>query len=333
MDEDDSLARDLLQQAGLDPTQPLTARHGWSNQAWLGSVVVVRISNGRLRGSFAHEARVEQALRGVGLPLPEVLATSSRGDVSGEWIVTRRLAGLTLAEAWPSLDADARRSIGRQLGASLRALHGSDIDLAPGWWVDAQEPANFHNAYRPPVAVTPPMIQGARARLDADAAMLDEVDALLAERLPLFHGDAHVFVHADVHGHNLLVDGDRLSGILDWEGAHSAPADVDLDMLLRWCAAAHEFPERPGATTVLEPGDVLPLVDHVREGYHQLFEGPHLRERLEVYEVQWQLVQLHFDAYWRALGHEPEFGDDPHPGWAGLRRVLDGTTHLRMYDL
>jgi hypothetical protein len=263
-----------------------------------------------------------------------VLAHGLLTDGSGEWIVSRRLPGVTLAEAWPALAADQRRRVGVQLGRSLRVLHATGLALAPAWWLDAQEPNAYHNAYRPPVSVAPHMTDAARALDGADQRLLDEVAALVSERIPLFARDVPVFTHADIHGHNLMVDvssGARLAGILDWEGAHPAPADVELDMLLRWCVAAHAFPERPGARTGLRPGEARSLVDHVREGYPELFAGPDLRARLEVYEVQWQLVQLFFDAYWRRIGNPPEFGDEPHAAWAGLRRVLDGSTHLTQF--
>jgi aminoglycoside phosphotransferase (APT) family kinase protein len=108
--------------------------------------------------------------------------------------------------------------------------------------------------------------------------------------------------HTDVHGHNVLLTDDVDDGLalLDWEGAHRAAPDLDLDMFLRWAQAAH---------------------------YPELFAGTHLRARLEVYDAQWHLVQLLFDAHWRAT--HPELRDAPPARhWAQLRPLVEGHSHL-----
>lgn len=121
--------------------------------------------------------------------------------------------------------------------------------MAPRWWLDAHNPPQLQNAYRPRVAVGPAMVLAARDIPGADSALLAETEAMLRERLPLFDEDVPVLVHGDIHGHNILGVERRaeppVSGILDWEGAHKAAPDVELDMLLRWASAAHDFPESP----------------------------------------------------------------------------------------
>lgn len=133
--------------------------------------------------------------------------------------------------------------------------------------------------------------------------------------MPLFAGDVDVLVHGDVHGHNVLVDGGDVTGLLDWEGAHTAPADVELDMLLRWTAGADAFPESPDRPTSIAPGDCIELVTHVRAAYPELFAIPSLHARLEVRDAHWHLVQLLNDG-------------DPSPTWARLRALLNGRSHL-----
>lgn len=330
---------DIARVAGL-ASEDFEPRHGWSNQAWIGSQHVVRASSGRLRGSLAHEADVIRLVTRAGLPVAQVLSLGSIGDLpgqrgeAGEWLVSRRLPGETLAAVWPSLGRAERVSVGRQLGELLRTIHRIDTEpVAPPWWIDAHEPPNLRNAYRPNSELGPLLVDAARGLPDADTGLLDTAEGMLHERLPLFAGDRAVLVHSDIHGHNLLVEpgAASITGVLDWEGAHTAPADVELDMLLRWTAAAHDFPESPAGSSLIEPGDCLMLIDSVADTYPDLFRVANLKERLEVYDAHWHLVQLLFDRYWR--DQHPPAGTEPSPTWDRLRQLLDGRSHLNAFKL
>jgi aminoglycoside phosphotransferase (APT) family kinase protein len=93
-------------------------------------------------------------------------------------------------------------------------------------------------------------------------------------------------VHTDLHFRNALVDNGRVSGLIDFEGFRLAPADVELDMLLRsirWTLAS----PRAGSMD----HEMVPR--WFSEEYPALFAHPRLIERLEVYEALWHLVQLH----------------------------------------
>lgn len=331
MDGDDRLAQRALEAAGVHDVD-LVQRRGWSNWAWLGRTYVVRVSPGRLAGSLAHEHRVVDALGPRGIPVAPAVG-SGRFEV-GEWIVTKRLPGDTLAARWSSLDGARRRRIGKELGSALERLHRVDASDVPDpdWWVGAHERPHFHNAYKPHTSLSPQLAAAARDLPHADDALFDELSAFLAERLPLFDGDPQVLTHADIHGHNVLLvgdgDGDEARvHLLDWEGAHHAAPDLELDMLLRWTEAAHAFPERPNGPVDLAPGEALDLVDHVAEGYPALFAGPHLRQRLELHAANWHLVQVLFDRHWRDT--HPEVADAPPVrDWAALRDLLHGRSHL-----
>jgi hygromycin-B 7''-O-kinase len=327
---------EVLDVAGLDDGV-LEPRHGWSNLAWVGDRYVVRVSSGRLAGSFEHERRMVGLLADSGIPLATVLASGrvdelpSQRDEAGEWIVSSRLPGDTLATLWPVIDDHSRAQVSHSVGEILRTLHELDIgDVAPQWWLDAHQPDQLRNAYRPRVTAAPAMIAAALDLPGADTALLAETEAMLTERLPLFDADTPVLIHGDIHGHNIMVTSDTepsVSGILDWEGAHTAARDVELDMLLRWTAAAHDFPESPNRPSAIAPGDCVPLLEHIGAAYPDLFAGSHLTQRLEFYDALWHLVQLLFDSYWRS--NNPTHTDDPSPAWQRLRALLNGQSHLR----
>lgn len=324
-------AEAAISAAGL-PSQQFSPRHGWANEAWIGDTVVVRISSGRLRGALSHEAAtldaLDEAIR-FAVPVAVGRVAELQVDVDAhaeaEWLVSRRVAGETLAVAWPSLSPRQRRQVGRDLGATLRRLHAAAVSSpGPPWWLDAQtRTTEIHNCYHPPPRLGPLLVDSCREVRDSDQKLLDEVSAIIDARLSLFDDDPVVFAHTDVHAHNLLVsEHGNLAAVLDWEGAHPAAPDVELDMLLRYVAAAHAFPERPGASVAIAAGDMLELVDHVAASYPGLFAIDNLRERLEVYDAHWHLIQLLVND--RLHGG----GDSADPAWDRLRLLLDGQSHL-----
>ena len=334
-----SVATAALVREGLAP-ETFEPRHGWANWAWIGSNHVVRVSSGRLRSSLSHEAAVVAALAGSPVPMASVIAHGQvsellhgwRGDINAEWIISTRVSGDTLATVWPELSSADRRLVGADIGRILCSLHEREVpDLAPRWWVDShRDRAQLHNAYRPGVTLGPTLVDAARDLPSADHALLDDVEAFLHERMPLFADDEVVFVHGDVHAHNLMVVGGpvAISALLDWEGAHPAARDVELDMLLRYISAAHAFPERPGVAAEIAPGDMLELVSHIGSAYPELFSGQHLPERLEVYDVHWHLVQLLVHHHFHG-----DFDGTQQPAWRRLADLLVDRSHIRLLKL
>lgn len=140
---------------------------------------------------------------------------------------------------------------------------------------------------------------------DAGAGdVLNRVESFISARVDAFDGDRDVPVHADLHLGNVLVDEGRISGLIDFEGFRLAPADTELDMLLRSIRWALASPETGSMDYEMVPRCFA-------EHYPGLFAQPRLIERLEVYEGLWHLVQLH----WHPAG-----GSSDPVGW--LERLV-----------
>ena len=52
----DPLLSRVLAAAGVRDTGGFTATPGWVNRVWVSDELIVRLSDGQLRGSFRHEA-------------------------------------------------------------------------------------------------------------------------------------------------------------------------------------------------------------------------------------------------------------------------------------
>ena len=287
----DPLLRRVLAAAGLDDTGDFTATPGWVNRVWISDALVVRLSDGQLRGSFVHEAQVVGLLMETAVPHARCVGTGTSAD--GTWYVCERLPGRTLHQVWNELTPTDRRKVVTALGAAIRLLHQVEvpIDLRPLWLSDVLvfEPGDADDA---PIESALWQVERAGVLPGAALELIKRAQSWLSERRDLFAGDERVLVHADLHPSNVMVDGTKISGLIDFECARAQPADAELHRLLFSCARPQDVPPVPG-----EPGlDVRTLRDvpsWLRDAYPQLFAVPNMRERLRVYEMQWELAQMH----------------------------------------
>ncbi|SDE53213.1 phosphotransferase [Glycomyces harbinensis] len=314
---DPALLRTLTA-AGLPPTGRFTPKGGWVSRVWVGDQYVVRLNNdGRFRDAYRHEATVVKLLAGSEVPHARILAHGDGPD--GPWYVSERLPGRTLYDAWPAADSHTRRAMIESLGAALRALHRvrPPADLLPPWLVDAL-------AGEPWAAFHPPVVGAALQRVEAarqwpghDPRLLAEVDDWIRERLALFAADEPVLVHGDLHGSNVIVDKGRVTGLIDFAEASAQPADVELDIILRWCARAREYPPTPEEQG-LDETTLTEVPGWLRGAYPELFEREDLRERLRFYDMHREL----------ALYAHHSQPDEREAARDRVARLLSGRNHL-----
>jgi hydroxylysine kinase len=143
-----------------------------------------------------------------------------------------------------------RRSIGGTLARLSRALRGFDHPGAHRThrW-DLQ---NFWRL-RELLGELPELETGLRAEL---TECLDRFETTVRPRLA---GVATQVIHTDFHGENLLTDGERITGILDFGDALAGPVAMDVGV-----AACYQL-GGPG-----EPGDLLGPALDVVAGYHEI---------------------------------------------------------------
>jgi len=285
---DPALLRTLAA-AGLPTTGRFLSKAGWVSRAWVGDEYVVRLSNGKYRDSFRHEAEVANLLADSEVPHARHLAHGDGPD--GPWYISQRLPGRTLHEVWPVADSHSRQTIIESLGAALRALHRvpAPMGLLPPWLADALA-GKPRDAFHPPVvSVALQQVEDARQLPGHDSRLLADVADWFQERLSLFAADEPVLVHGDVHGSNVIVDQGRVTGLIDFAEALAQPADVELDTILRWCAKSREYPPTPHERG-LDETTLTEVPGWLHGAYPELFEREQLRERLLFYDMQGELA-------------------------------------------
>lgn len=152
--------------------------------------------------SIEREAAALDALRGSGIPVPELLASDATGQASGgvpTLLMTRVPGRMDLTPG------DPERWIAQIADVAAR-IHALDIDL-PEFerWFDVDE-------FRaPPSAI--------------DRGLWSTAIELLRETPPPVEW---TFIHRDLQHFNLLWSRGRLTGVIDWVLATNGPVEVDI---------------------------------------------------------------------------------------------------------
>lgn len=213
------LVRELLSDQRPDlVTEAITfLAHGWDNELFrVGRSRVGRFPRRELAaGLVENEARwLPTFADSLPLPIPAPTFLGAPGHgFPWCWVLTPWIAGVSAATA-DDLDLG---ECARQLGEFLRALH----QPAP-----AEAPANPFRGV--PLAQRDEVMRQRLESLDAvietDAAVAIWDEALGATP----HAGPALWLHGDVHPHNLLAEGGRLTGVVDFGDVTAGDPATDL---------------------------------------------------------------------------------------------------------
>ena len=228
----------------------------------------------------AGEAAVIRAAYAAGVIAPEVVAELSPDDGIGSGFVMRRLTGTAVPES--ALGEGGAALLG-DLGTALAAIHRID-------------PATMTMAPRLDPAAGVEGLAAQFAQHGGDRPIVALGLAWLRANLPppiaprLLHGDFRIG--------NLMTEGGRLTGVLDWELAHLGDWHEDLAF---GCMTVWRFsrPDRPGygLTTVEE------LAAAYQAAGGEAFDPARFRFWTIYRTFWWALGCLQMGGFWRA-GHD-----------------------------
>jgi aminoglycoside phosphotransferase (APT) family kinase protein len=272
---------------------------GWSGETFLaeagGERSVVRIYADPRHAEHAAEvtASLLRLVRGL-LPVPEVRELRRASSTAPALLVTEYLPGTRGDLLLATLDDAGLRRAGESVGEVAALLAGMPT-LRGGLFTDAElsiEPFDVDLA---------DWVERHRAALETHGWSADDLARLttVAERAQaLLDSVARTcLVHSDLNPKNLLLDPETLAvtGVLDWEFAHSGHPFTDLGNVLRFDRAPSyvdgvlaAWESRRGATAdvldLARAADVVALVDlAARSGSNPVATraGAHLRAIVE----------------------------------------------------
>jgi len=279
-------AKQALQEARLPTDVELTRASSVTNEVWLTPDYAIRV-NRRPDHRLRREATIGPHLPAE-VNYPEVIAY---GKGTGfDWLVVRRRPGNVLSRCWPTMAPVQRRLAVRQIAYMLRALHKS---TSPVGLDDLGAPQLLKGGQGQDP--TTPLLVGldrARSLENVDTAIIDALfDIVRSTSRYLEPFDAQTLIHGDLTFENVLWDGNQVTALIDFEWSRAAPADLDLDVMLRFCA----FPDLHVAEDYVDqtdPEDYADVPWWLREDYPQLFNFPHAADRLRLYAIAFDVRDL-----------------------------------------
>ena len=210
------------------------------------------------------QVRALQALDEAGLPKPTTLVPASS--------VTN--------EVWLADDLVVR--INRKVNGRLRVLHSTST---PPGLMPLDAPQLLEAGGVAPVLPLMRALDRLRGVPRVENRFVDSIEALVNELATtiLPFRDARL-VHGDLTFENVLWDGQQITAVLDFEWSRGAPADVELDVLLRMCAFPflHVAADYEAQT---RSADYLDVPRWLADDIPELFSTPRLFERLTLYAI------------------------------------------------
>jgi aminoglycoside phosphotransferase (APT) family kinase protein len=128
-----------------------------------------------------------------------------------------------------------------------------------------------------------------RALPGAPRTLLDAVEAFHRNESHALDEGAARLVHRDLHFGNALVEGDRITALLDFEAAVAAPPEYELDQLVRFLRWPQMFLTDMPA---VDAGAFRDVWSGLRGAYPELFHARQLGTRLALYALEYELGGL-----------------------------------------
>lgn len=162
-----------------------------------------------------------------GLPVPKLIALDTSQEILPySYMILSRIAGQTMHSVWPELPVSQQQSFIDEAAHLLSRMHEIQLPAfgnVPGTGTVYAQWADYVSA------TLEAHIWKAQACCVMDDKTADHIRGRAADLLPVLEmGDYPALVHADFHLGNLLTDGHRITGIIDFEWAIAGDPEWDL---------------------------------------------------------------------------------------------------------
>ena len=319
-------AHRVVSQLGLHAEGRLERAPSVANEVWYAGDVVVRLSASRGTRRLEYETAVAQALP-AGAHYPDILSYG-RADFA-EWLVLRRMPGQALSRAWVRMRDTDRREAMRQLAAAMRLVHTCEGPIGPDGPIRPPflDGDSLECPHQLPVSRLLTLIDRCRPLPNVDPGVLRDAARIVELGAPALDTEVPRFlIHGDLHFENILWDGDHITAVLDFEFARRGPADLDLEVLLRFLADP-ELHVAADYEQLTNRDQYRRVPAWLREDYPELFAHPRLADRLTVYGLAYDIRQVLLQPPLRPADDLPTY----HP-YNRVRRTVDGRSHLQWME-
>lgn len=255
----------IWQRHGLGPVESIEQPgRGSINAVYIvNDTYVLRVNHKAAPGydHFKSERRAFERLRGLNMPVPQVIAYSAADN----YIILTKLEGTPMIDSWPSLDAAAQQQLAYQAGVYLARIHSATFAQVGNLrtigqfatWYDFV--TDFYRRFADEAVSMGSIDRDAHAR---GLQFIRDHKPLL-DTITVGH-----LLHSDYHFENILQQDGQITGILDFEWALAGDPAWDMIVDDRWDKYC--------------PGSAAHLMDGYR-AHHPAAAGD--AERLRVYKL------------------------------------------------
>jgi aminoglycoside phosphotransferase (APT) family kinase protein len=201
---------------------------GWSNITWLAGGLALRLSTRQGNDRILREAKLASILPPE-VGYPPILETGVTGGY--EWSLSKEIPGKNLGHVWPNLDWDERTTALCQLWDKVQAVHTTDIAAAADL---ARKKSWFYASDAGEVAACFQRLVQQRVLSSYQVEILGKALECFWKVLP---EAVCVLNHGDLTVENALWNEGQVVALLDFEFAVIAPAELDLNELLKFVFA------------------------------------------------------------------------------------------------
>ena len=256
---------------------------GQVNQVFLvNNAYIIRIGTGeaafeRLR----QETSLLQSLEGR-ICVPKVYAFGQYGENSYQ--IQGFVRGEKLHWVWKELTPEQKDQIIADLSSGLKLLHQRTSTgygrvggkkIYPNWmgYCDDYLESTLDELRAYQVKLDPAVVELILERFERDKEWLREGTACL--------------IHRDLWLGNILVEGGRITAILDFEFSMYAPVDYELLLVEEFCLYPNDFAE--DGKEVFSAADFSEYLGLLKKHYPGMFAFQNLRKRLDLYHLIYAL--------------------------------------------
>ena len=224
------------------------------------------------------------------LPLPKLLAhDASLRLIPQEYIIQTKLEGENLSFVWPNLNKLDQENIFKNLITILKMFHARSYGFYGDIFSKSQQFKKWSNffafQYKKAVGL-------ARQTGLINKSLFRSIDSFYNKNL-IFLDQPTIkpcFCHNDLHFANILVNRNKISGILDFDLALAAPFDFEFNILCCFFRQPSFFVADELKTKYSQP--LKHCFAWLKKYYQELYAIPNIRERMCLYSMVGDLEML-----------------------------------------
>jgi len=273
---------DALGFAGIDPDSLQEASAGNVHATYVGQDLVVKLNKDRDEVNYLPDKLASDRL-GAEAPVVKVLAYDNFERTDFEALVMERAPGTMLLDDIFEMDSESQKQLFRQVLDVVKKLETIEFNDFGQINQPNENYSTFSEFLSTSFARNIETIRRDKLAIDED---IEQIEQYFMDRVNLFADEKSVFVHTDLHMGNILHDREKLTAVLDFDGALKAPAITALTSLLGFIGNPSQYVEGTKDFPKYKGKNFLNLLPVLRAELPELLKEPNLFQKLNLLYVE-----------------------------------------------